>query len=66
MNNSLKFSFCHAILSLETTPGIRMQAQSLQRGMLLGSAGAGGQESKRNKYIQRDVCCQLIQDHVLV
>lgn len=33
--------------------------------MLLGSAGAGRKKSQRNTDIHRDICCQLIQDHVL-
>lgn len=43
-----------------------MQVQSLQRRMLLGSAGAGRKESKSNIDIYRDICCQVIQDHVLI
>lgn len=55
---------CNSLIGNDTWN--HTQVQSLQRRMLLGSAGAGRKESKRNIDIYRDICCQLIQDHVLI
>lgn len=65
MNNLKNFSFCHAIPSLETTPGIACKYNPCRGGCCWGLQEPVGKKSQRNTDIHRDICCQLIQDHVL-
>lgn len=61
----MNFSFCHAIPSLETTPGITCKDNPCRGGCCWGLQELVGKKSQRNTDIHRDLCCQLIQDHVL-
>lgn len=65
MNNKLNFSFFHAIPSLETTPGITCKYNPCRGGCCWGLQELVGKKSQINTDIHRDICCQLIQDHVL-